>query len=144
LRYFVEQYDPPSVGFASFDLYSSTGDALAIFRGGERRMLRQVSLYFDEMDFIYNHRFAGELLATDEFNDENEAGKIDKWCGVSFDRPFPERSFLSKLFVAHDLEAVSRSTLDRESVSYSAGLTVDYGWYVRACCQGDATSVAVT
>lgn len=116
---FVERYDPPPIGFAAFDLdlYSATKAALGVFRGGARRMLRQVPLYFDDIDFIHNHRFAGELLAIDEFNATSEVVKIDRWHGVSVDRPFPERSFLTKLYVAHDLEAISRSRLARENVA---------------------------
>jgi len=43
--------------------------------------------------------------------------KIDRWYGVSAGRPFPERPFLEKLYVAHDLEAASNAILGRKVVS---------------------------
>jgi len=116
-RSFVADHDPPPIGFASIDLdlYSATAAALAVFEGEERRMLRQVPLYFDDVEFLFNHRFAGELLAIDEFNARNANVKIDQWYGVRDGRPFPERAFLSKMFVEHDLEAISGVELERSA-----------------------------
>jgi hypothetical protein len=96
------------------DLYSSTRDALKLFRAEGKKMLWHVPLYFDDIDFLFNHKFAGELLAIDEFNETNSQVKIDRWYGVRSGRPFPERSFLEKLYVAHDLEAISRASLGRD------------------------------
>lgn len=112
---FFQDFDAPPIGFASFDLdlYSSTRDALRVFTLKETRMLWHVPLYFDDIEFLFNHRFAGELLAIDEFNTQNERVKIDRWYGVKIGRPFPERSFLDKLYVAHDLHAISGATLRR-------------------------------
>ena len=113
---FYKEFQPPPIGFVSFDLdlYSSTRDALKIFCAPDKKMLWNVPLYFDDIEFLFNHKFAGELLAIDEFNQENGLVKIDKWYGVKFGRPFPERPFLEKLYVAHDLEAISRVNLDRD------------------------------
>ncbi|MCC2682395.1 MAG: uncharacterized protein K0S36_1959 [Nitrosospira multiformis] len=114
---FFEEFRPPPIGFASFDLdlYSSTYEALQIFRIPDMKMLWQVPLYFDDIEFLFNHKFAGELLAIDEFNEESSRVKIDRWYGVSGGRPFPERPFLEKLYVAHDLEAISRVSLTRNA-----------------------------
>lgn len=119
IRRFFKDQQPPPVGFVSFDLdlYSSTRDALQIFTLPEKRMLWNVPLYFDDIEFLFNHRFAGELLAIDEFNTQNNRVKIDRWRGVKINRPFPERPFLDKLYVAHDLEAISKTTLKREVVT---------------------------
>jgi hypothetical protein len=114
---FFSRYQPPPIGFISFDmdLYSSTRDGLRLLAMNDRRMLWHVPLYFDDIDFLFNHRFAGELLAIDEFNQEGHAVRIDKWYGVRKGRPFPERPFLDKLYVAHDLQAVSGAILTREA-----------------------------
>ncbi len=45
------------------------------------------------------------MLAIREFNERSEHVKIDRWYGVANGRPFPERHFLTKMFVAHDLRA---------------------------------------
>lgn len=113
---FFKDFQPPPIGFVSFDLdlYSSTREALQIFRIPDKRMLWHVPLYFDDIEFLFNHKFAGELLAIDEFNEESSQVKIDRWYGVGMGRPFPERPFLEKLYVAHDLEAISKVALDRD------------------------------
>ncbi len=107
---FVEQSDFLPIGFAAFDLdlYSSTRDALTIFRTPKRKMLRQTPIYFDDIDFISNHRWAGELLAIEDFNRNCDFVKIDHWYNVKSDKPFPEAYYWDKLMVAHDLEAISR------------------------------------
>ncbi len=104
---FFKEYNPPPIGFVSIDvdLYSSARDALEIFTFAQDKMLWHAPVYFDDIEFVFNHRFAGELLAIDEFNDKNPKIKIDHWYGVAIGRPFPERSFLSKLYVAHSLSA---------------------------------------
>ncbi|MGE5492807.1 MAG: hypothetical protein ACM31P_16140 [Actinomycetota bacterium] len=124
IKRFYREYQPPPVGFVSFDLdlYSSTRDALQIFSLPDKRMLWNVPLYFDDIEFLFNHRFAGELLAIDEFNEDNEGVKIDRWHGVKMNRPFPERPFLEKMYVAHDLEAISRADLGRAPVTLPLSL----------------------
>jgi hypothetical protein len=116
---FFTDFDPPPIGFVSFDmdLYSSTRDALRLFCLPEKRMLRHVPLYFDDVASLFNHKFAGELLAIDEFNAGCRSVKIDKWHGVKKRRPFPERSFLERLYVAHDLGAISEATVGRDNVA---------------------------
>jgi len=116
---FFEDQNPPPVGFISIDLdlYSSTRDALTIFDSPKLKMLWNTPVYFDDIEFIFNHRFAGELLAIEEFNLRNRRVKIDRWYGVEANRPFPERLIYQKLYVAHDLDAISQASLARESVS---------------------------
>jgi hypothetical protein len=117
---FFDDFQPPPIGFVSFDmdLYSSTRDALVIFTHPNKKMLWHVPLYFDDIDFLFNHKFAGELLAIDKFNEESPIVKIDRWYGVAGGRPFPEREFLKKLYVAHDLEAITKTVLRREVAMY--------------------------
>lgn len=109
----------PTVGFIAIDLdlYSSTRDALRLFTAPGRRMLWHVPMYLDDIDSICTHRFAGELLAIDEFNAHSSAVKIDRWYGVKYHRPFPERAFLEKLYVAHDLRALSKAVVERTTAS---------------------------
>ena len=112
---FFKNFDSPPIGFVSFDLdlFSSPRDALRVFLLQDKKMLWHVPLYFDDIDFIFNHRFAGELLAIDEFNQQNDKVRIDRWYGVKGGRPFQERPFLEKLYVAHDCEAIGKIMLDR-------------------------------
>ena len=106
---FFDRYSPPPLGFISFDLdlYSSTKAALEIFDAPSRSMLLHVPCYFDDIGFIANYRYAGEFLAIDEFNERSAGVKLDRWHGVKYGRPFPERPFLEQMYVAHDIAALS-------------------------------------
>lgn len=98
------------VGFVAcdVDLYSSSRDVLRVFSLPGKAMLRRVFMYFDDLDFVFNHRFAGEWLAIDEFNRENPMLKVNVWHGIRKDRVFKDESWLDKMFIAHDLEAINR------------------------------------
>ncbi len=61
-----------------------------------KRTLDHVALYFDDVEHSISHRFAGELLAIDEFNRASAQVKIDRWRGLENDRPFAEASYLKK------------------------------------------------
>lgn len=112
---FVSETQQSPLGFVSFDLdlYSSTRDALQIFTLPEKKMLLRTILYFDDIDFFFNHKFAGELLAIDEFNKNNANVKIDEWRGLSKNRVFPESSWIKQMLVAHNLDAISKNALNR-------------------------------
>src|SRR5207249_2979425 len=93
---FVQTMQHSPLGFVAVDvdLYSSTRDALKILSLPGKRMLLHVPMYFDDIKRIFNHRFAGELLAIDEFNAVNENVKIDRWRGIKDGRAFPESDWL--------------------------------------------------
>jgi hypothetical protein len=105
----------PPTGFVAcdVDLYSSTRDLLQIFSLPDKRMLRRVPIYLDDIDYIFNHRFAGEVLAIEEFNQLNPLVKIDRWRGVKKGRVFVSDPWLDKMFVAHDLEAINKCSIAR-------------------------------
>jgi hypothetical protein len=114
----VPQYLPhirEPIGFVAVDvdIYSSTCDVLRMFLFPDRKMLRRVYMYFDDVDLPFTHRFAGEMLAMDEFNRSNDGVKIDQWRSLKKLRPFPEASWLNRMYIAHDVEAISRVHSDR-------------------------------
>ena len=109
---FVAEGEAPRIGFISFDLdfYSSTREALKVLSLPGKRTLSRVFLYFDDINNYWSHSYAGERLAIREFNEANEAIKIDRWFGVNLWRPFLEQQpRLRQMYIAHDLEAISRS-----------------------------------
>ena len=112
---FFDDRSVPAVGFIAFDLdlYSSTACALRILSMPSRRSLDHVPVYFDDVEHSVSHDRAGELLAIDEFNQSNAHVTIDRWRGIKNDRPFPEASFLRKMYMAHNLRAISSRVLDR-------------------------------
>jgi hypothetical protein len=107
---FVQDTQHSPVGFVSVDvdLYSSARDALQIFTLPGKRMLLHVPMYFDDIAQFPNHKFAGELLAIDEFNAANSTVKIDQWRGIGDGRAFPESTWVDRMYAAHDVEGISK------------------------------------
>lgn len=103
------------IGFVSVDvdIYSSTRDLLQMFTLPHRRMLKRVYMYFDDIDLPFAHKYAGEQLALDEFNATSKYVKIDTWRALSKGRPFPESAWLRRMYIAHDLDAISKARLTR-------------------------------
>lgn len=118
------QKDP--VGFVSIDvdIYSSARDALQVFSLLEKQMLLHVPVYFDDILFMGRHKYAGELLAIEEFNQFQQFVKLDLWHGIECNRPFPENPWLKNFYVAHDLEAILNASLARKQVNLSLGISV--------------------
>jgi hypothetical protein len=115
---FFDDPQMPPVGFIAIDLdlYSSTTHALRILSAPGRRVLQHVPVYLDDIEVPRCHRFGGELLAVEEFNQENDGIKIDCWRGIRLRRPFPDEPYLGRMFMAHDLEAISKESVERDSV----------------------------
>lgn len=107
---YIAEGKAPPLGFVSIDvdLYSSTRDALRILSHPDRSTLLRVVIYLDDAETMLYHRFAGELLAVEEFNQLNQWVKIDRWRGIRSQRPFPEHAWLDRMYVAYDLEAANR------------------------------------
>jgi len=116
---FFANHNPAPLGFIAVDvdLYSSTVWTLKILTLPDKRLLRHVAMYFDDVDLSRVHRHCGELLAIDEFNERERDVKIDVWRGLKTHRPFPEDAWLDKMFMAHDLAAISQCVLRREPLS---------------------------
>ena len=110
---FRENYDPSPIAFMSIDvdLYSSTVAALSVLNHCPRLAL---VLYFDDIDLSLCHRWAGELLAIDEFNEKHAGLKIDRWRGLRNGRPFPELPWITRMFLCHDLDSITKCTLSRQ------------------------------
>lgn len=107
---YVKNKLPAPVGFISIDVdfYSSTRDAFRILSLPERKTLMRTVIYLDDSETMLYHRFAGELLAVEEFNQINAGVKIDRWRGIRSRRPFHEEMWLDRMYVAYDLDAINR------------------------------------
>jgi hypothetical protein len=79
------------VGFVAFDLdyYTSTVAALRLFDAPDESLLPRVFCFFDDIiggDDELHSRFAGELLAIDEFNAEHDQRKLGLIYGLRHKR----------------------------------------------------------
>ncbi len=110
---FVKRQDCP-LGFLAMDLdlYSSTKQALEILKLSNSQMLRRVILYFDDICLHACHRFAGERLAIDEFNNESHGVKIDHWYALNR-RIFRDHVWVEQMYVAHDISAINNHHAER-------------------------------
>lgn len=110
----LQEFASP-IGFISFDLdfYSSTALALRLFSRKDVSFLNRVGAYFDDTNEAYNHRFAGERLAIEEFNRTSDSFRIDRWQGVRRGRPFPEAYWLECMYIIHNLNQISSTKLKR-------------------------------
>jgi hypothetical protein len=116
MKSFVEQLGPEApLGFATLDVdfYSSSKDALRLFDGRPDAYLPCVTLYVDDLSLSTHTRFAGELLAIREFNDEHELRKLDWDWNLANTRVFKRAEWLTHMFKLHVLDHPERSDLSR-------------------------------
>ncbi|HEX2084490.1 MAG TPA: hypothetical protein VHF89_02315 [Solirubrobacteraceae bacterium] len=86
------------------DSYTSSKAALAILDGEAGGYLPQVLVYADDvMEFTHN-RWAGELLAIRESNDERPLRKLDRSLGLRASRVFKRASWIDQMFMLHVLD----------------------------------------
>ena len=95
----------PPIGFVSFDLdfYWSTMEAFRLFDQAPERLLPRVFCYFDDCigdDWELHSRFAGELLAIEDFNRQHPMRKVAPIYGLSHKRRRPA-AWNDMTFVMH-------------------------------------------
>jgi hypothetical protein len=113
VQQFREEHNPSPIGFMAvdLDLYSSTAAALSVL--DLCPILRHVAIYFDDVGMWKYHQWAGELLAISEFNESHHNMKIDRWRGLDAGRPYHELPWIERMFLCHDLEAITNCRHDR-------------------------------
>lgn len=93
------------VGFVAVDvdIYSSTKSALRLFDGDAELYLPMTFCYFDDCaNRSHFNRFAGELLAIDEFTREHELRKLDIDRGIwNSHRNIGPQLWHTQLFILH-------------------------------------------
>ncbi len=101
----------PPVGFVSFDmdLYTSTRDALALFRGAEAltHCLPRVVCYFDDVMGVTMADITGERLAINEYNETHRSVRcISPVYGLRYDIGWPhnQAQWPDMMYWAHFLD----------------------------------------
>lgn len=93
---------PAPIGFVAFDLdlYHSTMDAFAIFRGSPGLLLPRVVCYFDDIVAFSHSDYTGERLAISDFNRAGETRKISPIYGL---RDFlgVQQGWVEMMFMMH-------------------------------------------
>lgn len=101
------------LGFATLDVdtYSSTRHALRLFTGPPDGYFPYVPTYVDDIALPTHTRFAGELLAIDEFNAEQELRKVDRDTTILNGRVFQRAEWLTHMFKLHVMDHPERTDL---------------------------------
>lgn len=98
------------IGFISVDvdIYSGAKSALKCLNGSSDKYTPAVSMYFDDVSFFFANRWAGELAAIEEFNDENHRRKIDSDRSLPGHRPSKPAAWYQSMYVCHILDHEAR------------------------------------
>jgi hypothetical protein len=115
---FAETLGPDApLGFATLDVdfYSSSKGALRLFEGRPTGYLPFVTVYVDDLALSTHTRYAGELLAIREFNDEHGLRKLDWDWNLANTRVFKRAEWLTHMFKLHVLDHPERSDLARSA-----------------------------
>ena len=91
------------IGFIAVDVdyYSSAKDALGILTGAAELYLPLVGVYLDDIATAESNPWRGELLACNEFNDENKMRKIAPFSFLRPNRVFKHSQWIDQMFAAH-------------------------------------------
>ncbi len=105
--------DQCPVGYVMLDVdyYSSTVDALKLFEGPPGLYLPTTTIYVDDIHFEAHNPYAGELLAINEFNDQNEFRKICRNDFLECSRLFRRAEWIKHIFTLQVLDHPSRQAV---------------------------------
>jgi len=101
------------VGYVVIDVdyYCSAKEALAVATSDSNKYLPITFLYFDDIHEDYHNDWCGELLAIQEFNNENETRKISPYKSLKTKRFFKNGFWLDKIYILHTLDHPIRQSI---------------------------------
>lgn len=110
------------IGFISVDvdIYTATVSAFRCLTSSPENYLPATGMYFDDTMFYFANKWAGELLAINEFNAESKMRKIDKDRSLFRAQSRHHEAWYSAMYVLHILDhpirnyGVTRASLDLE------------------------------
>jgi hypothetical protein len=106
------------VGFVShdMDIYSATRRALDVYAAPAEKLLPVGIAYFDDtlgspvrIGSLMRNRWAGQLLAIDEFNAVNTHRKVDVIRTLKYRRPLDHEQWLEQIYGVHILDHPARN-----------------------------------
>ena len=105
---FLNSAEPKTkIAFVSIDVdyYSSTKDCLKLFEINSNFFLPSTILYLDDVNNIDHNAYCGELLAINEFNEENKIRKIAKMTQLRNWRIFKNALWIDQMYFLHILDS---------------------------------------
>jgi hypothetical protein len=116
VREFIAGLDPAApLGFVSIDVdyYSSTVSCMPIFAGEALQYLPSVLVYVDDVQYLGHSKWAGEMLAIEEFNEASALRKIGPTNFLREWRLFKKPNWISQIYTLHVFDHPGRFTLLR-------------------------------
>ena len=100
------------MGFISIDVdyYSSTQKCFEILKIKSENFLSKVPIYFDDINKPEHNIYCGELLAIEEFNEQNIKRKICKMRQLRNWRLFKNALYLDQMYFLHIFDHSRRNT----------------------------------
>jgi hypothetical protein len=111
---FLSELSPESpLGFVSIDVdyYSSTVDCMPIFKAEAEKYLIVPLIYLDDVQFLGHSRWAGEMLAVEEFNEASQLRKIEKANFIREWRLFKKPNWISQIYALQVFDHPGRNTI---------------------------------
>lgn len=101
------------IGFVAIDVdyYSSTKDAMRVLQGTPEQYLPLAVVYCDDTFLEVHNSWCGELLAINEFNDENAMRKIERYRFFENFRIFKNAIWVKQMFQLHVLDHPTRNRI---------------------------------
>jgi hypothetical protein len=101
------------------DIYHSTKASLALYEVLHEKLLPVSIAYFDDtlgsptrMGSLFRNRWAGQLLAIDEFNASHQTRKIDEIRVLHYRRPLFHEQWLAQTYAVHVLDHPLRNRMN--------------------------------
>jgi hypothetical protein len=103
--------DSAPIGFVSIDVdyYWSTKEALRVFGDRPEKYLPATTIYVDDINSECHNPWCGELLAINEFNDENHLRKISPFNNLRNKRLFKRANWIQHMFTLHVFDHSARN-----------------------------------
>lgn len=109
---FLETHDTAApIGFVSVDVdyWSSTKEALEVFKGPPGNYLPITTVYADDIGLLSHNTKCGELLAFREFNSETEMRQLEHHQFFENTRIFRRAPWIKQILLLHVLDHPVRS-----------------------------------
>ena len=93
------------------DFYHSTRDSLRVLLGAPEQYLPRTFVYLDDLEDESHNRWCGELLAIEEFNNQNAMRKIERHHFLRSYRIFRNARWIDHMMICHVLDHSTRNAL---------------------------------
>ena len=106
-----ELSEDSKIGFVSIDVdyYSSTEKCLKVFKKNHSSYLSKTVVYLDDVNNVDHNDYCGELLAINEFNENNLPRKICKMTQLRNWRIFKNALYLDQMYYLHVFDSDYRN-----------------------------------